>query len=111
MFGCDPSNRRALGSWNKKDWEYQAKRMEGVFASAYCTIAATSAVDSEAGFFKQNTTGDYIHAQNLGRQVYVCTDIDDFDSDVENARLNQRAWVMQERILARRTIHFAANQM
>ncbi|RII24870.1 hypothetical protein CUC08_Gglean005685 [Alternaria sp. MG1] len=36
--------------------------------------------------------------------------MDDFEKDVEQAGLNKRAWVMQERVLAKRTIHFSANQ-
>lgn len=85
--------------------------MEGVFASAYCTIAATSAVDSNAGFLNRNVSSEFVYVQDTtGRRFYVCTDIDDFDNDVEKARLNRRAWVMQERILSRRTIHFSANR-
>ncbi|PQE10712.1 heterokaryon incompatibility protein [Rutstroemia sp. NJR-2017a BBW] len=65
------------------DWEQESKRMEDVFASAYCTVAASSASDSST----------------------------DFDEDVENGQLNQRAWVLQERILSRRTIYFSRNQV
>jgi hypothetical protein len=97
--------------WNEKDWKREAKRMESVYASAYCTIAATSAVDSNAGFLKRNANSKYVYAQDaLDHRFYVCTDIDDFDNDVGKARLNTRAWVMQERVLSRRTIHFSANQ-
>ncbi|KAH6714793.1 hypothetical protein BKA61DRAFT_643473 [Leptodontidium sp. MPI-SDFR-AT-0119] len=34
--------------------------MEGVFSSAYCVIAASSAVNSEAGFLKRDVTSRYV---------------------------------------------------
>ncbi|KAH6714513.1 hypothetical protein BKA61DRAFT_360698 [Leptodontidium sp. MPI-SDFR-AT-0119] len=83
-----------------------------LLTSAYCTIAATSADDSYARFLTERQSGDYVYIQDdSGRQVYVGTDIADFDNDVEKARLNTRAWVMQERFLSRRTIYFGKNQM
>jgi hypothetical protein len=95
---------------NRGDWEEESKVMEDVYALAYCTIAATSADDSHAGFLKRNI--EYVYVQdNSGRRVYIGTDIADFDDEVENARLNTRAWVMQERFLSCRTIHFGNNQM
>jgi hypothetical protein len=85
--------------------------MEDVFASAYCTIAATSAVNSNAGFLARNRSTEYVRVQDAaGNQVCICTHMDDFENDVEQAGLNKRAWVMQERVLAKRTIHFSANQ-
>ncbi|KAM0362832.1 hypothetical protein ACHAO7_011169 [Fusarium culmorum] len=92
------------------DWKDEAKRMEDVYSSAYCTIAATSAIDSNAGFLKRDTSG--IHAQDAsGQHIYVSADRCDFDTEVEQATLNKRAWVMQERLLSRRTIHFGARHM
>jgi hypothetical protein len=95
-----------------EDWKRESGRMESVFSGAYCTIAATAAVDSNAGFLARDIKTQHVHVQDAsGRQFYISTDIDDFDIDVDKARLNTRAWVMQEQVLARRTIHFSTNQI
>ena len=66
--------------------------MEKVFSLAYYTIATTSAVYLKAGFLKRNISTKYILIQDaLGRQFYICTNIDNFNNDVEKARLNTRA--------------------
>ncbi|KAK2471598.1 hypothetical protein H9L39_16589 [Fusarium oxysporum f. sp. albedinis] len=92
------------------DWKDEAKRMEDVYSSAYCTLAATSAVDSNAGFLKRDASSVDVQ-DGPGRHIYVSTDTCDFDEEVEQATLNTRAWVMQERLLSWRTIHFGARQM
>lgn len=42
--------------------------------------------------------------------LYICEYIDDFDADVEESILGTRGWVLQERALSRRILHFSANQ-
>lgn len=96
---------------DNQDWKRESKKMEAVFSGAYCTIAATAANDSNTGFLKRHSRTQHVYVlDSLGREFYISTDMDDFDNDVDNAKLNTRAWVMQEAVLSRRTIHFSANQ-
>jgi hypothetical protein len=95
-----------------EDWRRESKRMEMVFSAAYCTIAATAATNWNAGFLQRAWTTESLYVESAtGQRVYVSTDIDDYDKDVEDAELNKRGWVMQESVLARRTVHFTAKQI
>ena len=82
------------------DWEEEAQRMEDVYASAYYTLAASSAVDLKSGFLERIVNSQYIYTQDgSDRQVYECTDVEGFDNHVKKSQPNTRAWVMQERFL------------
>ena len=97
---------------NGKDWESESRRMESVFSSAYCIIAATSARDMKEGFLDRKVSPEHLYVQDTsGQRSYICAVTDDFGVDVDKAELNTRAWVMQERVLSRRSVHFSANQM
>ncbi|KAI0904482.1 heterokaryon incompatibility protein-domain-containing protein [Ustulina deusta] len=96
----------------RDDWEQESKRMEQVFALAYCTIAATSAENPNAGFLGRQVDHDNIYVQDpQGRRIYVSTNVANFDNNINSANLNKQAWVMQEKFLSPRTIHFGKNQI
>jgi hypothetical protein len=78
------------------DWDRESMDMERVFASAYCTIAASPDKETD-GFLHRS------HITPMGESA-------NFDQDVGNSVLNQRGWVLQERALSRRTIHFTVKQ-
>jgi hypothetical protein len=93
------------------DFGFEAKRMETVFSSAYCVIAASRAHRQEDGFLQERLQRDYVAVQRESDPpFYICENIDNFDLHVLNGHLNKRGWVLQEHALARRTIFFTEYQ-
>jgi hypothetical protein len=93
------------------DFESEAVRMELVYSMAYCVIATTHATGNSDKFLTPGSERDCVKIGNHGSQFYVCEPIDDFQKHVLDGHLNTRGWVLQERALARRTIHFTKEQM
>lgn len=91
------------------DAEFEIQRMETVFSSAYCVIAASRANGTSEGFLQERTSTSFVKIP--GSSLFVKDDIDNFRRDVIDGELNQRGWVLQERALARRTIYFTATQI
>lgn len=93
------------------DFNDEAKRMEDVFSQAYCVLAASSARGQHDGFLKPRTARQYLTIRNDPLPpIHVCEYIDDFQKHVLDSHLNKRGWVLQERVLARRTIYFTDKQ-
>lgn len=95
------------------DFNHEAKRMEDVFSSAVCVLAASSAHGQQDGFLNprrqtpQSLSFDY--SKGLPT-LFLSPFMDKFSDDVLEAPLSKRGWVLQERALARRTIFFTNRQ-
>lgn len=100
---------------DRDDWRAESQNMGNIYEQAYCNIAATGAEDGQTGFLK-NRNPEYtlvrIPSSKAKRDyVYFSNQPNsDFNKSVSQAKINTRGWVLQERILSRRTIHFAKDQ-
>lgn len=114
------------------DWQREASRMSEVYQHAICNIAATHAFDSSHGLFTKRvewstrtfrshrTTAPkpdrwsiqsiIANAKSSTRTFYVI-DPDIWVESVEHAPLLGRGWVVQERLLARRVLHFTEGEL
>jgi hypothetical protein len=97
---------------DNEDWKRESVRMEQVYSNAKCVLAASSAGSTTDGFLRHTRKPrEFVTLTGpSGTKSYVCENIDNFKQDVEESVLSKRGWVLQERVLARRTIHFAAAQ-
>ncbi|KAI0172239.1 heterokaryon incompatibility protein-domain-containing protein [Hypoxylon sp. FL1284] len=102
---------------DEDDWKAQSSKMGLVYSTAWCNIAATWAKDVADGCFSDRTPDvvDPVFKSDLTVWTtfyrMTLTPGPSFDEDVTHAPLNKRAWVIQERYLARRQLMFSKRQV
>ena len=98
---------------DREDWAAESQKMGDVYEKAYCNIAATGAKDGKPGFLdtrKEEPIYVRVPAADQAHYFYFTNQANsDFEAYVSQVKLNTRGWVMQERVLSRRTIHFATD--
>ncbi|EHK46096.1 hypothetical protein TRIATDRAFT_196811 [Trichoderma atroviride IMI 206040] len=95
-----------------EDWALQSALMAQIYGQCDLNIAATSAEDGSVGCF-------FDRPKNWAIQIRPLPGRDDLIYDFmpsplihpELDVLNNRGWVVQERYLSRRTLHFTAKQV
>ncbi|KAK4108927.1 HET-domain-containing protein, partial [Canariomyces notabilis] len=98
---------------NGQDWRREAPLMEKVYANAFCNLAANWGSDSVGHFFERDTTlfgpNRFPIIHNLTYNLFI--NGNSWIQEVMDAPLNKRGWVLQERILAPRIIHFCRHEV
>lgn len=103
------------------DWYRESALMDKVYMHAMCNISATDAEDCSQGLFRNcdphhiNNVSVSLCLQDMHiDQDYVnCQLVDTglHDRHVSRSAIGQRGWVLQERILAPRILHFTSRQL
>ncbi|KAK4176541.1 heterokaryon incompatibility protein-domain-containing protein [Triangularia setosa] len=93
------------------DWAAESPTMGQVFTHAYCVLAATASSDSTGGCFRHRSLSwvEQNIMTSAKKRCYVSNPPPLralFYWRVEQSPLTNRAWAFQERLLARRVIHF-----
>lgn len=108
---------------DSSDWLHEAALMEKVYSNAFLNISATGASDSSKGLFTRrnprtlrppeielsldglkSSKSKVSTKYRLARTLFWRTEL-------SQAPLMKRGWVLQERLLAPRVLHFAHNQL
>ena len=98
------------------DWQREARTMLAVYANASLNIAATSAPSGEAGLFRERDmqalgAEPLRFKEGILKGQWRLLDRNYWSESIDRAVLSTRAWVVQERHLSSRIIHFGSNQV
>lgn len=109
---------------DQADWEQEADLMRNVYRYSFITIAATGALNGSEGcfwerapeairptFFTMNWTTTRNSKQAHAATYQVVPDHDTWGRKLLQQPLNTRGWVLQERILSPRVVHFGNKQV
>ena len=109
---------------DKSDWLIESQLMHKVYTRCYLNIAATGAKDGTEGLFATRSADcelkpltiewlppSHVQSAEAPRPKYVLTDWLFLERELLLAPLNRRGWVLQERLLAPRILHFGSRQL
>ncbi len=97
-----------------EDWLQESSKMGEIYKNSVITIAATNAEESTAGFLRKRRAEAHCNLQVRKHErlaVYVRTRTEWYGFAEIVGPLTRRGWVLQERLLPVRILHFGGQQM
>lgn len=102
---------------SEDDWRREAGQMGKVYEKSWCNIAATTSMNSSGGCFFDRDLAPHkpfqVESRNAQGQVTktIWIEQESWNRQIELSPLDERAWVLQERVLAPRQLHFCRSQV
>lgn len=107
------------------DWFVEAGQMHKVYSHSFCNISAAGAEDSSKGLFfdrdprisDSSTVSlcveglELVDASSESHVDCILVDYGFWNNGVSKCPLNTRGWVLQERLLSPRVLHFGRDQL
>ncbi|KXJ88167.1 heterokaryon incompatibility protein-domain-containing protein [Microdochium bolleyi] len=122
-FGVDHLwiDRLCIFQDSAQDWERESSRMHDVYQNAHFSIAALSARDADGGLFFERDPASVVPSfvrikttPGGEEEAFMYRDEDGGSWKASSWRgepLTERSWVLQERLLAPRTLYFGSKQI
>ena len=102
---------------SKEDWYQEASAMSDVYTNSICNLSALHARDDSDGMFstrKPDENFPIVTALTSAKRPQRILHIEPheyWDEQISRKELNRRGWVVQERLLAPRILHFGKTQL
>jgi hypothetical protein len=95
-----------------EDWQTESALMHIIYSNSLCNIAATGSSDGNGRlFYERNTLVLNPPKIRTAGKIFIPQYRWLWSDSVEDAPLNRRAWVFQERFLSPRNLHSTRNQL
>jgi hypothetical protein len=109
---------------DREDWLLESTKMGEVYGHSFCNISATAAGDGSYGLSSERLNNqlttetvdlrtDGIPSQKKTTKFQRCNilPLSFWDQNIEGGAVNLRSWVLQERLMSPRVIHFCKDQL